>query len=151
VVPVTDAPTTLPRYTVFYDANCRLCVRSRRTLERLRPRAALVFVNVQDDAAMRTFPAVDREASLGQMFVLNPRGNLAGGYDGFLSLVPTIPILRPLRQILRWRPVRFVGWKLYRFVARNRYRLGGAVSCESGVCTVAPFTPPPASAPRVSR
>jgi predicted DCC family thiol-disulfide oxidoreductase YuxK len=138
---VTDAATTFPRYTVFYDANCRLCVRSRRALERLRPRAELVFVDVQDDAAMRAFPAVDRAASLGQMFVLDPRGRLAGGYDGFLSLVPTIPILRPLRRALRWGPVRFAGWKLYRFVARNRYRLGGAVSCEGGACAVAPFTP----------
>ena len=57
------APATRPPYTVFYDANCRLCVRSRRTLERLRLRAELAFVNVQDDAAMRRFPQVDRRAT----------------------------------------------------------------------------------------
>ena len=126
----------LPQYTVFYDANCRLCAHSRRMLERLRPRAELVFVNVQDESAMAAYPRVDRRAGLGQMFVLDGAGNLSGGYDAFLSLVPSIPALRPLRHVLRWRPVRAVGRTVYRWVARNRYRLGGSVSCEAGVCRV---------------
>jgi predicted DCC family thiol-disulfide oxidoreductase YuxK len=149
VAPVTDAATTFQRYIVFYDANCRLCVRSRRTLERLRPRAEVVFVDLRDDAAMGAFPMVDRAASLGQMFVLDPDGGLAGGYDGFLSLAPTIPLLRPVRRVLKSGPVRWAGWKVYRWVARNRYRLGGAVSCEGGACGITPA--PPASAPRVLR
>lgn len=126
----------LPRYTVFYDANCRLCVRSRRTLERLRPRAQLVFIDVRDDGAMRAHPRVDRQASLRQMFVLSPSGHLAGGYDAFVSLAPTIPLLRPLHPLLASVPIRSVGWALYRWVARNRYRLGGAVACEAGACKV---------------
>lgn len=125
-----------PRYTIFYDANCRLCARSRRTLERLRPRAELVFVNVQDDRSMGAYPMVDRRASLGQMYVLEPAGRLAGGYDAFLSLVPSIPLLRPLRRVLAWRPVRAIGWSAYRWVARHRYRLGGRAACEGGACRV---------------
>ena len=128
--------SALPRYTVFYDANCRLCARSRRTLERMRPRADLVFVDVRDDRSMGAFPMVDRSAALGQMFVLDPSGRLAGGYDGFVSLAPTVPWLRPLERVLRWRSVRTIGWSVYRWVARNRYRLGGSLSCESGACRV---------------
>ena len=141
---VSDAPANtapapgaaVPGYTVFYDANCRLCAASRRRLERLRPRARLTFVDVRDDAAMRDFPMVDRAAGLRQMFVLDPAGRLAGGYDAFLSLAPTIPLLRPLRHVLRLPPVRAVGSRVYRWVARNRYRLGGAVSCEDGACRI---------------
>ena len=132
--PAIDA--TVPGYTVFYDANCRLCAASRRRLERLRPRARVTFVDVRDDAAMRDFPMVDRAAGLRQMFVLDPAGQLAGGYDAFLSLAPTVPLLRPLRHVLRLAPLRAVGWRVYRWVARNRYRLGGAVSCEDGACRV---------------
>src|SRR5204863_539586 len=55
------------RYTVFYDADCRICARSRRAIERLRPSFELVFVNVQDTAAMSPYPMVDRAAGLGQM------------------------------------------------------------------------------------
>jgi predicted DCC family thiol-disulfide oxidoreductase YuxK len=125
-------------YFVFYDANCALCARSRRAVERMRPTSDLVFVDVRDPAAMEPFPMVDRTAGLGQMFVLDPAGNLAGGYDGFLSLVPALRLLRPLRHVLRWRPVRAAGRVVYRWVARNRYRLGGAVSCEHGACRVTP-------------
>lgn len=142
-----------PRYLVFYDANCRLCVRSRRMLERLRPRAELVFVDVGDEGVMARYSFIDRAARLGQMHVMDSAGRLAGGYDAFLLLAPAVPLLRPLRQVLQWRPVRFVGHKLYRWVARNRYRLGGSVSCEGGACRIAPahVNPPPASAPRPPR
>ena len=126
----------LPRYTIFYDANCRLCVRSRRTLERLRPRAELLFIDLQNDAAMSRYPMVDRQASLGQMFVLDDAGELSGGYDAFLALVPSVPSLRPLRRVLQSQPVRAIGWTVSRWVARNRYRLGGSVSCADGACRV---------------
>src|SRR2546428_1202423 len=106
---IAAAPHSPPRYYVFYDAQCQLCVRSRRTVERLRPSDAVVFVDVQDQAAMRRFPMVDRNAGLGQMFVLDPKGNLAGGYDGLLSLLPALRLLRPLRPLLRWRSRRKIG------------------------------------------
>ena len=134
IAPATDA--AIPAYTVFYDANCRLCAASRRRLERLRPRARLTFVDLRDDAAMRDFPMVDRAAGLRQMFVLDPAGKLTGGYDAFLSLVPTIPLVRPFGPLLRLPPVRMIGRAAYRWVARNRYRLGGAVSCEGGACRI---------------
>jgi predicted DCC family thiol-disulfide oxidoreductase YuxK len=128
--------TSDPCYYVFYDANCRICARSRRAIERLKPSAELAFVDVRDPAAMAPFPMVDRQAGLRQMFVLDPVGRLAGGYDGFVSLVPALRLLRPLRHVLGWRPVRAVGRRVYRWVARNRYRLGGAVSCENGACRI---------------
>ena len=133
---IAAAPHSPPRYYVFYDAQCRLCARSRRTVERLRPTADVVFVDVQDQAAMRRFPIVDRRAGFGQMFVLDPAGTVAGGYDALLSLLPTLRLLRPLRPLLRLRPVRALGRRVYAWVARHRYRLGGRVDCASGACRV---------------
>lgn len=129
-------PITLPCYFVFYDGNCRICTRSRRMIQRLRTSADLVFVDAQDPAAMRPFPILGRDASLGQIHVLNPAGELAGGYDGLLALVPALPTFRPLHPLLRWRPVRALGAKVYRWIARNRYRIGGSVSCENGACRI---------------
>jgi predicted DCC family thiol-disulfide oxidoreductase YuxK len=94
------------------------------------------FIDVQDAEAMNRFPMVDRVAGLRQMFVLDPAGSLAGGYDGFVSLVPTLRLLRPFRFALRWRPVRAAGRRVYAWVARNRYRLGGRVSCADGACRI---------------
>ena len=73
----------------------------------------LTFVDVQDPVAMGPFPMVDRQAGLRQMFVLDPAGRLAGGYDGFLSLVPALRLLRPLRPFLNFAPVRAAGKCLY--------------------------------------
>ena len=83
---------------------------------------------------MAAFPRVDREAGLRQVFVLDPSGELAGGYDGFVLLVPALRWLRPLRLVLRLRPVRAAGRRVYAWVARNRYRIGGRVSCDGGAC-----------------
>lgn len=132
----TGPAMPLPRggYYVFYDAQCRLCARSRRAIERLRPTADVTFVDVQDAAAMERFPTVDRAAGLRQMFVLDPVGRLAGGYDGFVTLLPALRLLRPLRHVMRWAPVRAAGRRVYAWVARNRYRLGGRESCEGGAC-----------------
>jgi predicted DCC family thiol-disulfide oxidoreductase YuxK len=125
-----------PGYFVFYDAQCRLCAGSRRTIERLRPTTDVTFVDVQDPVAMERFPMVDRAAGLRQMFVLDPAGRLAGGYDGFVALLPALRLLRPLRHVMRLPPVRAAGRRAYAWVARNRYRLGGRVSCEDGACRI---------------
>jgi predicted DCC family thiol-disulfide oxidoreductase YuxK len=136
---MTTAPDPVdPRYYVFYDASCRLCARSRRTIERMKPTADVTFVDVQDEGAMRAFPTVDRQAGLAQMFVMDPAGRLSGGYDAFLSLLPALRLLRPLRPALRFAPVRAIGRRVYRWVARNRYRLGGRVSCQNGACRITP-------------
>jgi predicted DCC family thiol-disulfide oxidoreductase YuxK len=134
--PAHVAASPSASYRIFYDAHCRLCARSRRSLERLRPSAPLAFVDVQDAQAMQPFPMVDRRASLGQMFVLDPAGRLAGGYDALLLLAPAVPLLRPFRRVLAWRPVCFIGHKVYRWVARNRYRLGGSAPCDGDACRV---------------
>ena len=134
----TSTETETPRYYVFYDAHCRLCARSRRAIERLRPTAAVTFVDVQDPAAMQAFPMVDRAAGMGQMFVVDPDGKLSGGYDGFVTLVPTLRLLRPLKRVMRWGPVRAVGRRVYAWVAKNRYRLGGRMECHDGACRITP-------------
>jgi predicted DCC family thiol-disulfide oxidoreductase YuxK len=122
------------RYYVFYDGACQLCTGGKATLQQLDPSADLVFVNIQDRAALARFPMVDPRAAQGQMFVLGPDGRLAGGFDAVLALLPTVPSLGALAPLLAWGPLRRLGWAVYRWVARNRYRLGGYTSCAGGAC-----------------
>jgi len=123
-------------YTVFYDARCAICRRGRAMIERLAPAGRARFVDLNDAAAVRAYPELDPRTCLGQMWVQSPAGRMAGGYDAFTMLVPALPLLSPLAPLMRLGPVRAVGDVVYRWVARNRYRLGGQVSCHDGACAV---------------
>ena len=122
------------RYVIFYDGRCRFCTNSKQTVERLPSRADLTFVDIQNGGVMSRYPMVDPRAAQGQMFVLAPDGSLSGGFDAIVSLLPALPGLRVLRPMLAPEPVRKVGRRVYRWVARNRYRLGGMTTCASGAC-----------------
>jgi predicted DCC family thiol-disulfide oxidoreductase YuxK len=123
-------------YLIFYDGRCRFCTNSRRTVERLPSSAPLHFVDINDARLMSRYPMIDPRAAQGQMFVLGPDGSLAGGFDAIVSLLPALSGLRRLRPLLSPEPVRRIGRRLYRWVARNRYRLGGATTCAAGACKV---------------
>ena len=125
-----------PRYVIFYDGRCRFCTNSKQTVERLPSRAELQFVDIQDARLMSRFPMVDPRAAQGQMFVLSPDGSLAGGFDAIVSLLPALSGLRPLRPLLGSEPIRRIGHRLYQWVARNRYRLGGMTPCAGGACKI---------------
>jgi predicted DCC family thiol-disulfide oxidoreductase YuxK len=125
-----------PTYTIFYDAHCRICQSSRQLLIRLRPSADLRFVDANDVRATAPYPQLAGQNLTGQMHVIDPGGNLTGGYDAFAALAPALPALRPFARLLQSTGVRAVGRRVYRWVARNRYRLGGAAPCTGGACRV---------------
>ena len=129
--------TARARYVIFYDGRCRFCTNSKQTVERLPSRAELDFVDIQDARLMSRYPMVDPRAAQGQMFVLSPDGSLTGGFDAIVSLLPALPGLRRLRPLLSSEPARKVGRRVYRWVARNRYRLGGMTPCAGGACRIA--------------
>ena len=122
-------------YFIFYDGHCRICTRSKQSIQRLAPASAdLRFVDINDAAALSRFPMVDSAATVSQIFVLDPAGRLRGGYDGLVSLLPAMPGGRWASKVLGWAPIRRLGDRAYRWVAANRYRLGGSLSCEGGAC-----------------
>ena len=138
---MADAP-----YLIFYDGRCAICRRSRQTIERLRPLKGVRFIDVNDAALMAGYPAVAGVDVLGQMHVLAPSGTLSGGYDALIALAPILPGVRWIRPVLAAAPVRAVGRRVYRWIAANRYRLGGRASCRGGVCRL-PTAPAAASRP----
>ena len=129
-----------PTYTVFFDGHCRLCTDSVGRLQRFKVRggADVRYVNVQDLAALSAYPQIDPAAALGQMHVLTPTGRVAGGFDAVVALLPAFRWLRAWGPFMRVPPVRAVGRVVYRWVARNRYRIAGKThTCVDGACKIA--------------
>ena len=128
-------------YIIFYDGHCRICRRGRQTLERLRPEADVRFVDSSDPVAMADYPDMTHADVTGQMYVRDPAGNLSGGYDALVALLPTLSGIAWTAPILRSRPLRALGRPAYRWLAANRYRLGGQRACRddgSGACVLRP-------------
>ena len=123
-------------YIFFYDGQCRLCRRGRQTIQRLRPTANLRFVDVNDARALAAHPALTGADVLGQMYVLDPAGRVFGGYDALVALAPVLPLFSWMSPLLSLPALRAVGHRLYRWVATNRYRLGGQPACRDGACAV---------------
>jgi predicted DCC family thiol-disulfide oxidoreductase YuxK len=125
----------MPRpYHIFYDGQCPLCQRTRQLLLRLPAGAPLVFVDTHEARAMASFPAMADKDIAGQVWVRNPAGKLAGGYDGLLLLAPAFSFGRLLQPLLRGALARRLGRRVYGWVSRHRYQLFGATSCAHGAC-----------------
>jgi predicted DCC family thiol-disulfide oxidoreductase YuxK len=122
-------------YLIFYDAQCRICQRGRQMIERFRPNSPVRFVDSNDARAMGRYPQMNAR---GQMYVLDPSGRLSGGYDALAALAPILPAFGWMSGFFSLAPVRALGHRAYRWLAVNRYRLGGQASCNEGACQLNP-------------
>lgn len=60
-------------------------------------------------------------------YLISPAGVVSQGVEAFLPLVPSLPGGRILRWVLRWSLMKALAERVYRWIARHRYRLFGAV------------------------
>jgi predicted DCC family thiol-disulfide oxidoreductase YuxK len=126
----------LPQYVVFYDGHCRLCTDSVRTLRQMDATADLRYVDIRAGSELAKYPQINPAAALGQMHVIAPNGVVTGGFDAILALLPVFPSLRAFRPLLSVPLIREAGRRIYRWVARNRYRIAGATGCAGGACRI---------------
>lgn len=110
-------------------------------VERVGPTAPIRWIDVNDAREMSRHPQL-RDADLrGQMHVMDPAGQVSGGYDALVALAPILPPIAWLRGLMGSAPVRWAGRRIYRWIATNRYRIGGQPTCQGGACPLHPLTP----------
>jgi len=102
--------TADPRVTVWYDGACPLCLREIALMRRLDRRGAIRFVDVHGG---RDCP-LDAETLLARFHAQEPGRPMVSGAAAFAAMWRAIPLLRPLGELARLRPVR---WLLDRFYA----------------------------------
>ena len=121
-----------PRDTVLYDGACRFCrgqIAVLRTLDVLR---RLEFTSLHDPSVARDFPEISRDELLAEMIIVDRRGRTRRGADAVRYLSRRLVALWPLAVPLHV-PGTMPLWNgIYRFVARNRYRIAG--TCNDGTC-----------------
>jgi predicted DCC family thiol-disulfide oxidoreductase YuxK len=123
------------RAVVLYDGQCPLCQRSVRSLKRLDWLSRLHFQDCRDTANLpRTAAPLDPDRLLEEMHLVPPdRKRVYPGYRAFRWMAWRIPVTWWLAPLLYLPGMRWLGTRLYRWVARNRFNL---VPCADGACAI---------------
>jgi predicted DCC family thiol-disulfide oxidoreductase YuxK len=126
----------LQQYEVFMDGGCAFCQWARARVEPFDTNERLKFLDYNDPAVAALAP-FSREELDREMYVRAPDGSWHAGFAAWVVLLRAMPLLSWLGALLGSGMFRSAGPKLYRWVARNRYRLPGSPPpCRSDACTV---------------
>lgn len=121
-------------FTLYYDTFCPICRRSRLGLALFDVGQRITFRDIHDRRTMQAeLPSVSYQRALKEMIVRTPRGKVLGGFDAFRAVARVFPALWPILPVLYVPGVGWIGRRIYRWVASNRYRLS---KCHDGVCSL---------------
>jgi predicted DCC family thiol-disulfide oxidoreductase YuxK len=130
------APPTDPapgKTIVLYDGHCAFCQRGVRILRRLDWLGRLHYQDARDVAHLPPCgDPLDPHKLLDEMHVVPPaRRRARAGYGAMRWLAWQLPAGWAVAPLLYLPGVPWLGTRLYRWVARNRFKL---VPCSHGVC-----------------
>ncbi len=131
-VPVSAAS---PKAVVLFDGDCAFCQRSVRILKSLDWFKRLTTQNARDQ---ERWPAAAEPLSLPRMLeemhLITPdRRKTYAGFSAFRWMVWRLPLTVPMAPLLYLPGVLWLGNRVYRWIAKNRYSL---VPCHDGVCQI---------------
>ena len=107
-----------PKATALYDGNCPLCRGAVKLMRRADWLGRVEWVAAQ---SLEALPAgVTRQDLDAAMYLRDEDGRLHGGFYAVRRLSLLLPPLLPIAPLLRLPGARFLGVKLYAFIARNR-------------------------------
>lgn len=126
--------------TAVYDGMCVICNQTRRIVTALDWFKRVEFLDLHNWNEVSTrYPSLDYETAMGQLHVVTPEGQLIGGFEGVRRMLRDLPLGYPVWLLLHLPGMTWAGNHVYRFIARNRYRINkffGVEVCENGVCKV---------------
>jgi len=130
---VADNPA-VGKGVVLYDGDCGFCQQSVRLLKALDWFGALHFRSARDADLPASEVPLDRAKMLDEMHLLTPdRRTAYAGFSAFRWVAWRLPLTAPVAPLMYLPGVLWVGNRVYRWVARNRFKL---VPCANNACAV---------------
>jgi predicted DCC family thiol-disulfide oxidoreductase YuxK len=121
--------------TLLYDAECVLCTNSVRTLRKLKTSVPLRMISLQEADLEVLLPGTSFAELQAQIHVIDTDGQVYKGADSIICILKTVPSLKWISWLYRIPGLKPMADLMYRWVAKNRYKLFGKVdSCDSGAC-----------------
>ena len=124
-------------YTLVYDGLCRMCGRLARLLQRWDTHRQVEVVPSQATGVMARFPWIPASAYAQAIQLVGPGGETWQGAAAVEQLLGILPRGRWIGWIFHVPFVRGIADRIYRWVARNRYRMGCGEHCQSRPLNVA--------------
>ena len=122
------------RRAVFFDGGCGFCRKTVSVLWHLDVLRRCDLFDVVNEWPMiaSRYAQLDRAAALEDMHVILDNGRVFTGFDAYRQLAWALPATWLLLPILYLPPVRWVGWRVYRYVASHRHDAGCDVPAAQG-------------------
>lgn len=121
---------TARRYTVIYDGHCKICGRLVKLLTRWDRNRELEIIPSQMSGVRERFPWIPARAYADSLQVVRARDGKT--WQAAAALEELLSVL-PKGQFVSWMfriPfVRLLADRLYRWFARNRYKMGCGEHC----------------------
>jgi len=132
---IATAPVTDPKAVVLFDGDCAFCLRSVRILRWLDWFHRLRTQNAHDtDHWPTAAEPLSLPKMLDEMHLVTPdRQRTHAGFSAFRWMAWRLPLTMPLAPLLYLPGFLWLGNRVYRWIAKNRYSL---VPCHDGVCQV---------------
>lgn len=118
-------------YTLVYDGMCRVCNRLANVLRKWDTHRAVEVVPSQASGVMARFPWIPSRAFGEAIQLVGPGGATWQGAAAIEELLDILPRGRWIGWIFHIPLVRVLADRVYRWFARNRYRLGCGEHCVS--------------------
>jgi predicted DCC family thiol-disulfide oxidoreductase YuxK len=121
---------------VVYDGHCRICTAQVSKLPRWDCQKKLSYLSLHDAEVTQRWPDLSHDRMMQEMVIVDHNGRRHWGPEAIRLLSRRLrrlwwasPFLHFPGSMILWRP-------LYRWVARNRYRLSGSPTCDEGACAL---------------
>lgn len=125
---MTGEPGDAP-WTVVYDGECRVCIRSVNLLRDHDRYGRFELVAYQSQGVMDRFPDITPAAFEASVQLIGPDGRRWEGADAVAKIFSLTPRTRILAWLFRIPLVRPIARRAYRLFARHRARFGCSDHC----------------------
>ena len=118
-------------YVVIYDGNCKVCGRLVAMLRKWDRRGVLEITPSQAPGVHARFPWIPARAYMESVqFVSCPSGQTWQGAAALEHIIDVMPKGKLISWVFKIPFVRPLAERFYRWIARNRYKLGCGAHCQ---------------------
>jgi predicted DCC family thiol-disulfide oxidoreductase YuxK len=132
--PALPSPAQRPHAdVVVYDGHCGFCTAQVKNLLWWDCQGKLAYLSLHDPEVQRQWPDLDHDRLLQEMLIIDSQGRRHWGPEAIRYLTHRLRRLWWAAPVFYIPGVMFVWRRMYRWIARNRYRIS-AHTCDSGTC-----------------